>query len=94
MGRTERLVSHPRRNVGQRSTLISCAEYSLICQLLEWEKVLRQIASSKPTSPQAGEQPDTTFAKREAEELDEQMKARSSKRRKSEPDCGLIGSDQ
>lgn len=32
--------------------------------------------------------PDASFAKREAQDLDERMKTRSSKRRKSEPDCG------
>jgi hypothetical protein len=34
--------------------------------------------------------PDASFAKREAQDLDEKMKARSSKRRKSEPDCGAV----
>jgi len=34
--------------------------------------------------------PDSSFAKREAQDLDEKMKARSCKRRKSEPDCGAV----
>jgi len=93
VGRTQRLVSRHR----EKSTALRAdsREYdSLICQLLEWEKVLRHSTRETNEKPamanRADEHPDPSFAKREAEELDEQMKARRSKRRKSEPDCAVV----
>lgn len=96
MGGPERLVS--RRVISRmRNTVLNHHNlHSLICQLLEWEKVLRQQdgrlggEGERAMSDVARPGPDSSFAKREAQDLDEKMKARSCKRRKSEPDCGAV----
>jgi hypothetical protein len=96
VGGAERLVS--RRVISHiRNTALNHRNVrSLICQLLEWEKVLRQqdgrLGGKEERAMNGVERPgpDASFAKREAQDLDERMKARSSKRRKSEPDCGAV----
>jgi hypothetical protein len=96
VGGAERLVSHRGISRIRNIALNHRNVRSLICQLLEWETILRQqdgrLGGEGERAMNGVERPgpDSSFAKREAQDLDERMKARSNKRRKSEPDCGAV----
>jgi hypothetical protein len=104
MDRTQRFVSRACSSSGTSARMLNLFSHMyrvnrLICQLLEWEKVLREQTKMKDglqlspclsptrtglTVRQPGYRDLQSFAKREAEDLDEGMRVWSSKRRKSD----------